>query len=117
MDEKRDKNRTKDDGGITIYLNKRIHGRTRDESIANDPRLHSLNMFLDALNEALPGMNGDTKHQCENMMNRVMGAVSNKVRESDTGQVFVLGISSTSDPGSHKLTWTFDLSVPRLETA
>ncbi len=99
---------------LKIYLNKTVSSNTKlvTESIANDLRLHSLNTFLDALNEGLADSDSacpESTANFESMVNSMFAAIARKLNETDSkGKLFTIAISSTTDPASNKLTWTFD---------
>jgi len=99
---------------IKLYLDKTaaVSARSKVENVADDLKLHSLNTFLDALKEGLD----DSESACpaataqfDSMINSMLSAIARKIRESDSsGRLFSIDISSTTDPSSNKLTWTFD---------
>lgn len=99
---------------IKLYLNKTAVASSKYTAVdlSNDPRLHSLNTFLDALNEGLENSDSacpESTVNFESMVNSMFAAISRKLKESDaSGKLFSIDISSTTTPASNKLTWTFD---------
>ena len=100
---------------LTIHLDKRVAASSNLESIADDPRLHSLNTFLDALDSGLKDTDSpDARARLDYMMNLMFAAVTQRLREHKTpGYLFSIDVTSKLEPTSSKMTWSFDFRSER----
>ncbi len=95
---------------ITITLDRRVIGEGVD--IAEDPRLHALNAFIDALNEGMREGGPDVQVSADNLLSSMVSAFLRKASDNNPhGHLFSLNVSSHSKPGSNVITWSFDFST------